>query len=495
MLIMSQINHIRDLKQCGYTIGEIVKKVGADPKTIRKYLAEENFSPLPPILCPRPSILDPYKAKILEYLAEDKKHWYKQHHTAIRIFQRLCKEENYPGSYSPVQRYVKTLRKNSMEKASLELIWEPGTAQVDFGEADFEENGHIVRLKYLTVSFPYSNEGYSQVFGGETAECVCQGLQNIFSYIGGVPPLLVFDNATGVGHRVHDVIYESKLFGQFRAHCRFRVRYCNPAAGYEKGNVERKVGYIRANLFVPVPKFTDRSAYNRQLLEAHLVKAAELHYKKGERISTLFEDDKAALQPLPSKPFNVCRYEWLKADGYGKICLEGKHYYSTRPENAHKKVLVGIRANQIDILADDGHLITQHSRVYGDKRSDVSDYSTTLATLLKNTGAWFNSGFRQGMPDLLREYMDSQPKPLLRSCLQMMQKLSEQYGTEAAISAMELTVKNGSVNICDAAVLAARITGYGIDTPPEKGPELDIYDDLFLKGGEVHADTENACGT
>ena len=36
MLIMSQINHIRDLRQCGYRISEIAKKVGADHKTIRK---------------------------------------------------------------------------------------------------------------------------------------------------------------------------------------------------------------------------------------------------------------------------------------------------------------------------------------------------------------------------------------------------------------------------------------------------------------------------
>lgn len=49
---------------------------------------------------------------------------------------------------------------------------------------------------------------------------------------------------------------------------------------------------------------------------------------------------RAALRPLPRKAFTVCRYEWLKADGYGKICLDGKHYYSTQPENSHQKVLI-----------------------------------------------------------------------------------------------------------------------------------------------------------
>ena len=63
---------------------------------------------------------------------------------------------------------------------------------MDFGEADFHVNGLCRRMKYLTVSFPYSNDGFTQAFGGETAGCVCQDLRNIFEYIGGVPPLLIF---------------------------------------------------------------------------------------------------------------------------------------------------------------------------------------------------------------------------------------------------------------------------------------------------------------
>lgn len=49
MLTMSQINHIKDLSNCGYRISEISKKTGVDPKTIRKYLAQDDFSPQPPI--------------------------------------------------------------------------------------------------------------------------------------------------------------------------------------------------------------------------------------------------------------------------------------------------------------------------------------------------------------------------------------------------------------------------------------------------------------
>ena len=180
MYTMSQINHIKDLNNCGYRISEISKKTGAAPKTIRKYLSQEDFSPVPPVVQTQPSKLDPFKPVIQEWLDEDKKHWRKQHHTAQRIYERLVEEQGYTGSYSVVQRYLKKCRSVQTEKANLELVWDPGPAQVDFGEADFYENGKLVRKKYLTVSFPYSNDGYSQVFGGETAECVCQGLMDIF---------------------------------------------------------------------------------------------------------------------------------------------------------------------------------------------------------------------------------------------------------------------------------------------------------------------------
>ena len=483
MLTMSQVNHIKDLSNCGYRISEIAKETGTDPKTIRKYLTQEDFSPVPPVTLEKPSNLDPFKPIIHEWIQEDKKHWRKQHHTAQRIFERLVEEHGYQGSYSVVQRFIKKCRTQQIEKANLELIWDPGPAQVDFGEADFYENGKPCRKKYLTVSFPYSNDGYSQVFGGETSECVCQGLQDIFEYIGGVPPLLIFDNATGVGRRIGDAIHESELFSRFRAHYHFRIRFCNPYSGWEKGNVERKVGYNRSNLFVPVPHFTQIEQYNQKLLKRHEKKASELHYKKQAPIGELFEEDRKALLLLPPKRFHVCRYEWMTADGYGKVCMDGKHFYSTAPENARRKVLVGIRAHTVDILTDGGQVRITHRRMFGEGRTDVSDYSTTLAVLMRNSGAWHESGLRRETPDALRTYMDSQPKEKLKDCLQIMNELTNQYGFQAAASAMELAASRGEVNICDASVLAARITGYGIDTPPNPGPSLNVYDEAFLKKG------------
>ena len=477
---MSQINDIRDLSRKGYGISKISSLTGKDRKTVRKYLEQDDFSPEPPVAKARTSIVTPYLDIITEWLEEDQNHWSKQRHTAKRIHDRLTEEYGFTGSYDSVQKFVQKIRKDIQTKGTQELVWDPGCGQVDFGEADFNEDTDCVCRKYLTVSFPYSNDSFSQVFRGETAECVCQGLMDIFNYIGGIPTLLVFDNATGVGRRVMDKIHEVELFSRFRAHYGFQIRFCNPYAGYEKGHVENKIGATRRNLFVPVPTYHDIEEYNRTLLDMHVKKASEVHYKKGIVISELFEEDRKHFLPLPAKAFNVCRYEKYKADGFGKICLDGRHFYSTKPENHNKRVLIGIRAHYIDILEPNGDLLVRHMRQYGDTRTDICDYSTSLEMLAKNIGAWDNSGFRKDAPTQIREYIDGQPRVKRKSCVRMLSDLTKQYGYQAAVNALEMAIESNSVNKSDMAILAARITGYGIDTPPEPGPSLLIYDQTFL---------------
>lgn len=360
-----------------------------------------------------------------------------------------------------------------------ELIWHPGEAQVDFGEADFIERQQTIRKKYLTVSFPYSNDSFTQVFGGETAECVCQGLQDIFAYIGGVPPLLIFDNATGVGRRIGEKIQETELFSRFRAHYNFSVRFCNPDSGHEKGHVENKINYTRHNLFVPPLAYDDIVPFNRSLLDMHRTKASEKHYKKLIPIHQLFEDDRRALQTMPTYPFNVCRFESVRADGYGKVRLDERHYYSTCPEYGGQMVLVGLKAHTIEIYTPSHLVLVIHNRQYGEQRSDNSDYRTSLAMLMKNVGSWPNSGVRESIPLSLRQVMDEQPREELRQTIRSLQQLTQTYDFETAVAALDEGLRLNRRHFSDAAALAARIHGYGLMTAPEKGPDLRVYDSLM----------------
>ena len=284
---------------------------------------------------------------------------------------------------------------------------------------------------------------------------------------------------SGVGRRIGTIIHEAKLFQQMRAHYRFSVRFCNPQSGHEKGNVESKIGYTRRNMFVPEPVFDEVETYNRQLLDRHEVKAEEIHYKKLLPIKELYRADERALMPLPGKPFDVCRYQYLKTDGYGKVHLDGRHHYSTRPEYGGQEVLVAIRAHTIDILDEHKQVVVQHTRQFGSRRSDTVDYRTSLAMLMRNAGSWQNSGIRELVSPALKEVMDRQPRDQLQATLRAMHQLTTTYSFETAIQALEAGIRINRTGFCDTAVLAARISEYGLDTAAEQGPDLKIYDSLL----------------
>ena len=62
-----------------------------------------------------------------------------------------------------------------------------GSAQVDFGQALARGRRRGTDRAFLVVSFPYSNMRYVAALPGETAECVCHGLNKVFSHAGMSP--------------------------------------------------------------------------------------------------------------------------------------------------------------------------------------------------------------------------------------------------------------------------------------------------------------------
>ena len=486
MLKMERVEMIKDLQTRGLGPVAIAERLGIDRKTVSKYMAMETFGERRPShSVDKPSKLDPFKPLIREWLEEDRKNRYKQRHTAKRIHTRLMEEcPGYDASYPLVQRYVKSLREDQYEEGTQELVWHPGEAQADFGEADFYDvNGEKRSYKYLCVTFPYSNAGYTQLFGGETAECVAQGLKDIFHRIGGVPRRIVFDNASGVGRRVSEHVRMAEFFLRFKAHYGFQVTFCNPAAGHEKGNVENKVGYFRRNLFVPIQTVVDVRVFNEQLLERCEKDWQREHYKKGTSIERLFSDDRRALLYLPTASFPVCRYARLKTDGYGKFQVDGKHFYSSSPELAGREIVVRITAHTIEPLLPTGEPISIHDRRFGNQRTDTVDVRTTLSRLLRSPGSWRNSAVRDAAPEILRTSMDALGRTELKEALRLMHDLTSRYDFETAIQAMDDAARLGRLTSANASVLAARLATF-TPTEPQK-VDLSLYDAMLETGRSV----------
>ena len=367
MISMSVVQDIRRLRMEGESIASIARNAGVSEPTVRKYLRPRDMSPSLPVKEKRPSVMDRYAGIVDGWLEEDQGNWHKQRHTAKRIWQRLREEHGADLSYNTVQRYVKRWKEDHRRPSEcfLDQVAIPADMQVDFGQADFYLRDVRTRLHYLVCDFPFSNVGLAQVFYGETAECVCEGLLAVFGYVGGVPRRIIFDNATGVGRRVCKEISTSELFGRFAAHFGFDYVFCNPNAGHEKGAVENKVGAIRRELFVPLPQIWNLRTFNEKLLARCMARSDKPHYAKGESERQLFCEDAFALLDLPAAEFRAMSFKRMRADKYGNITLDGRHRYSSAPELGGAELIVGKGAFDVEIYDEQGALVVVHERAWG----------------------------------------------------------------------------------------------------------------------------------
>lgn len=202
MISMPQIQSIRRLRRNGETVASIARKTGVSEPTVRKYLREEDLSEKPPVRKRRASVMDQWMPLVEQWLAEDGASWRKQRHTATRVWERLRDEHGADVSLSTVTRAVARVRRGQAcdpADAFMDLVWHPGEAQADFGEAGVMYRGAAQRMHHFVLDFPYPDIGLAQLMPGENAECTCQALQNLSGWLGGVPERIVSGQRRGRG--------------------------------------------------------------------------------------------------------------------------------------------------------------------------------------------------------------------------------------------------------------------------------------------------------
>lgn len=429
-----------------YTFAAIAREMGCDYRTVKTWVLKEDFSPemLTPV--PRASKLDPYKSFIDDILEKDRLiRFHKQRHTSLRIYERLQEEKGFTGSYSIVNRYVRNARAKlgmDQHEAYIPLDHPPGTAQCDFGTAEYIENGVSVLGRYVVLSFPYSNAGFLQLCPGENLECLLEGLQAIFQYINGVPTEIWFDNASAI---VKNVLSDGKRdvterFAQFEAHYGFKATFMNPASGNEKGNVERAVCALRNRFLVPVPSFVSIDEENRLLLDRCKEKLSRIHYKHDVPISELFAADEKAMLALNPHDFDTARYVVCRTDKYGKLVLDGLYTYSSSPAVNASTVKLRVTAREVTIYDEEGHEIVHHRRLYGPKAESMN-WVPYLRFIARKPRALLNSGLFQMLPEDIQNFAKSCTNTQRGNLMRMLSDLTDEGGFDHAVRTLQIGIQ------------------------------------------------------
>ena len=352
----------------GMSIREASREFSLHRDTVRKMLAHSvppGYRRRKPPTRPK---IGPYTGVIDRILEDDLNRPRKQRHTAKRIHERLRDEYGFDGGYTIVKDYVREHRRRTREMF-VPLAHPPGHAQCDFGEAWVVIGGVKQKIHFFVLDLPHSDAMFVKAYPAETTEAFCDGHVSAFSFLGGVPQSIVYDNTRlavakilGDGRR-----QRTRPFTELVSHYLFTDRFGRPGKGNDKGKVESMVGYTRRNFLVPIQSFDSFDALNAHLEERCLERMEAKLRGQSETIGERMEHDLDALLPLPAVPYDASDRHLTRVSSLS---------------------LVRYRTNDYSVPVAYGHreVIAKHRRSY-DRDDFVFDPIHYLPLLERKTGA------------------------------------------------------------------------------------------------------------
>lgn len=355
---MSQWSEIRQLMAEGVPKREVARRLGVNVKTVRRALGHEE-APLGRLPVRRKSRLDDRRAEVAELLRRDRRL------TAKRIAV-LLGDPALPTSGRAWRAFVAKLRREVHPKEAF-IARAPTAGDVcefDFGDSSAIVGGRLLRVKYLVATLPFSNAYFAKAYPVERLECLLDGMASAFVFFGGVPTRAILDNTSLA---VREVLRgrertEQRAFEAFRGQWPIGVDYCAPRKGWEKGSVEGGVGYVRDNVFRPMPEVADFAELNARIVAA-LERGMDERAVGGRTVRAALAEERAQLRPLPIHAPQTCRTSTRVADKFGYVRLDGVTY-STPIALAYRSVVCRMFHDRIEIGHED-RIVATHLRSFG----------------------------------------------------------------------------------------------------------------------------------
>lgn len=297
MLTTEQINDLHRLYWSErWPIRKIERYLHMGWRTIHKYLDAPAQSPAQR---QRASKLDPFKTSIAECLEKDATV------TAAVIEQRL-RALGYKGGHSILREYLQKARPQAQPaRAFVRMEPAPGDRfEVDWGHfGALEYSGDKRKLYAFALVEAHSRMLYLEFTHSQSFETFARCHVHAFAAWGGVAREIAYDNlATAVAEHDGRLVRFLPRFLAFAREHGFYPRACNPAAGWEKGKVERAIGYVRQS-FWPLREFKDLEDINRQARQwASEIANQRQHRETRQRPVDRFQP--ATLSPLPVIPYD-----------------------------------------------------------------------------------------------------------------------------------------------------------------------------------------------
>ena len=279
----------------------------------------------------------------------------------------------YDGSYDRVACFARDWRQRERERtqqasrgAFVPLTFAPGEAfQFDWSEDWLVIGKRKTKLQIAHTKLCHSRAFHLRAYMTQTHEMLFDAHNHAFRVLGGVPERGIYDNMKTAVDKVGRG--KARLVNaRFRAmvsHFLFESEFCNPAAGWEKGQVEKNVRDTRHRLLQDAPAFADLAEANAWLECRTQALWHEIrHPEYSQRtVAEVHGDEQAALMAVPP-PFDGF-IEMSKRVSPTCLVVFERNRYSVPAAFANRVVSLRAYAERIVLVAE-AQVVAQHQRVF-----------------------------------------------------------------------------------------------------------------------------------
>ena len=393
-------------------IREIERRTGLSRNTVRKYLRAGTVEPKFKVP-ERPSKLDPFAEKLSGWLRIEAGKSRKQKRTAKQMHADLA-ALGYDGSYGRVAAFVRAWKADRQRDAQtsgrgtfVPLVFAPGEAfQFDWSEDWAELGGERTKLQVAHTKLSHSRAFIVRAYPLQTHKMLFDALTQAFRVLGGVPRRGIFDNMKTAVDRIGSgkARQVNARFAAMASHYLFEPDFCNPASGWEKGQVEKNVQDARRRLWQPLPSFPDMDALNAWLEQRCVEQWNEIqHGVLPGTVADAQAQEVASLMPM-GRPFDGFVEHAKRVSPTCLVHFE-RNRYSVPASFANRPVSLRVYPERI-VIAAEGQVLCEHSRIIERSHHSggrtVYDWRHYLAVIQRKPGALRNGAPFAGMPDGFR---------------------------------------------------------------------------------------------
>ena len=444
-------SQIKQLQEKGFSMTAVAKRLGVNRRTVRRYWSVD-VDGYQNLSNSRRRLLDEYQDIILRWLGEYPTM------SAAQVSDWL--KEHYGASHAErtVSRYVKEIREayhlpKVEETRAYEAVPELPAGQqmqVDFGEKWMASVGGG-RVKVRFAAFVLSCSRYKYVeFQNRpfTAADLVRACRQCFSYIGGIPQELVFDQdgIVTVSENYGEVIHTYE-FEKLRQDLKFSVYLCRAGDPESKGKIESVVKFVKQN-FLENRVYADDEILNACAVEwLDRTGNAKTHSTTKRVPAEAFKAERESLRPLPDMLLMGTEYICRTVRKDNTILYDSNRYsVPIGTYDTQKEVQIEAKNGVLHIFTVFGDPICEHMISTGrgmliKNQNHARNKAERLDQLLESVGALLGS---EAM-DFLRHLRHDKAR-YARDQLKLIENLCGQYNADRTLEAIRACEKLGLMN-------------------------------------------------